>query len=105
MGNFYAVIGAATQNIDIPVEPVFVGGNDSAAVGNAFCHADGVLFVVGGDALSFGLGVGTGYYGGQSALAVGASAMTDGGNWIFKGNFSVNTKGRVGAGAGALFQW
>ena len=54
---------------------------------------------------AFGLGVGTGYYGGQSALAVGASAMTDGGNWIFKGNFSVNTKGRVGAGAGALFQW
>ena len=54
---------------------------------------------------AFGLGVGTGYYGEQSALAVGASAMTDGGNWIFKGNFSVNTKGRVGAGAGALFQW
>ena len=54
---------------------------------------------------AFGLGVGTGYYGGQSALAVGASAMTDGGNWVFKGNFSVNTKGRVGAGAGALYQW
>ena len=54
---------------------------------------------------AFGLGVGTGYYGGQSALAVGASAMTDGGNWVFKGNFSVNSKGRVGAGAGALFQW
>ncbi len=54
---------------------------------------------------AFGLGVGTGYYGGQSALAVGASAMTDGGNWVFKGNFSVNSKGRVGAGVGALFQW
>ena len=54
---------------------------------------------------AFGLGVGTGYYGGQSALAVGASAMTDGGNWIFKGNVSVNSKGRAGAGAGVLFQW
>ena len=54
---------------------------------------------------AFGLGVGTGYYGGQSALAVGASAITDGGNWIFKGNVSVNSKGRVGAGAGALYQW
>ena len=54
---------------------------------------------------AFGLGVGTGYYGGQSALAVGASAMTDGGNWIFKDNVSVNSKGRVGAGADALFQW
>ena len=52
-----------------------------------------------------GLGVGSGYYGGQSALAVGMSSMSDGGNWIVKGNISVNTKGRVGAGAGALYQW
>ena len=52
-----------------------------------------------------GLGVGSGYYGGQSSLAVGMSSMSDGGNWIVKGNISVNTKGRVGAGAGALYQW
>ena len=35
-----------------------------------------------------GIGVGSGYYGGQSAMAIGVSAMSDGGNWIVKGNFS-----------------
>ena len=48
-----------------------------------------------------GIGVGSGYYGGQSAMAIGVSAMSDGGNWIVKGNFSANT----GVGAGALYQW
>ena len=31
--------------------------------------------------------------------------MSDGGNWIVKGNFSANTGGHVGVGAGALYQW
>lgn len=52
-----------------------------------------------------GVGVGTGYYGGQSAVAIGVSSMSDGGNWVVKGNFSTNTQGRVGAGAGVLYQW
>ena len=52
-----------------------------------------------------GIGVGSGYYGGQSAMAIGVSAMSDGGNWIVKGNFSANTNGHVGVGAGALYQW
>ena len=52
-----------------------------------------------------GIGVGSGYYGGQSAMAIGVSAMSDGGNWIIKGNFSANTGGYVGVGAGALYQW
>ena len=52
-----------------------------------------------------GIGVGSGYYGGQSAMAIGVSAMSDGGNWIVKGNFSANTDGHVGVGAGALYQW
>jgi len=52
-----------------------------------------------------GIGVGSGYYGGQSAMAIGVSAMSDGGNWIIKGNFSANTGGHVGVGAGALYQW
>jgi len=37
--------------------------------------------------------------------AVGFSAINDGGNWIVKGNFSANTDGHVGVGAGALYQW
>ncbi|OFT02860.1 hypothetical protein HMPREF3107_02480, partial [Neisseria sp. HMSC31F04] len=52
-----------------------------------------------------GIGVGSGYYGDQSAMAIGVSAMSDGGNWIIKGNFSANTGGHVGVGAGALYQW
>ena len=52
-----------------------------------------------------GIGIGSGYYGGQSAMAIGVSAMSDGGNWIVKGNFSANTDGHVGVGAGALYQW
>ena len=52
-----------------------------------------------------GIGVGSGYYGSQSAMAIGVSAMSDGGNWIIKGNFSANTGGHVGVGAGALYQW
>ena len=50
-----------------------------------------------------GIGVGSGYYGGQSAMAIGVSAMSDGGNWIVKGNFSANTDGHVGVGA--LYKW
>ena len=52
-----------------------------------------------------GIGVGTGYYGGQSAIAVGVSSISDGGNWIMKGSFSINSQGRTGVGAGALYQW
>ena len=52
-----------------------------------------------------GIGVGSGYYGGQSAMAIGVSAMSDGGNWIVKGNFSANTDGHVGVGVGALYKW
>ncbi|WP_249038052.1 YadA-like family protein [Neisseria animalis] len=52
-----------------------------------------------------GLGIGGGYYGGESAMAIGLSSMSDGGNWIIKGNFSANSNGNVGIGAGALYQW
>ncbi|WP_312266367.1 YadA-like family protein, partial [Neisseria sp.] len=52
-----------------------------------------------------GLGIGSGFYGGQSAVALGVSSMSDNGNWIVKGNLSTNTGGHVGIGAGALYQW
>ncbi|SKN50560.1 YadA-like C-terminal region [Mycobacteroides abscessus subsp. massiliense] len=38
-------------------------------------------------------------------MAIGVSAMSDGGNWIVKGNFSANTDGHVGVGVGALYKW
>ena len=52
-----------------------------------------------------GIGVGGGYFGGQNALAVGFSALTDSGNWVIKGTISGNTQGKLGVGAGALYQW
>jgi autotransporter adhesin len=52
-----------------------------------------------------GLGIGSGFYGGQSAMALGVSSMSDNGNWIVKGNLSTNSGGHVGVGAGALYQW
>ena len=52
-----------------------------------------------------GLGIGGGYYGGESAMAIGMSSMSDGGNWIIKGNVSTNTGGHVGVGFGGLYQW
>ncbi len=52
-----------------------------------------------------GVGMGAGTYSGQSALAVGVSAMSDNGNWIFRGQFTTNTRGKTGAGVGALYQW
>ena len=52
-----------------------------------------------------GIGIGTGVYGGQSAIAVGFSTVSQSESWVFKGNVSANSKGRFGAGAGALYQW
>lgn len=52
-----------------------------------------------------GFGASSGYYGGQSAVSIGGSAMTDNGKWILKSNISANTRGEVGAGVGVLYQW
>ncbi|HHV6870292.1 TPA: YadA-like family protein [Haemophilus influenzae] len=52
-----------------------------------------------------GIGIGSGFYGDQSSISLGASRMTDNGKWIFKGSFSSNTQGKVGVGAGAMYQW
>ena len=100
LGNLNQANNQYVQQLDDKIGKV----GDKANAGVAGAIAQGSIPQVTRPS-AFGLGVGTGYYGGQSAIAVGASAMTDGGNWIFKGNFSVNTKGRVGAGAGALYQW
>ena len=51
------------------------------------------------------MAVAGGVYRGESGYAVGFSSISDGGNWIIKGNFSANTGGHVGVGAGALYQW
>ncbi|HZZ12550.1 MAG TPA: YadA-like family protein [Paraburkholderia sp.] len=55
-------------------------------------------------AVKYGKGmasVGGATFDGESAVAVGLSAMTNGGRWVFKGSASANTRGDYGFGVGA----
>ena len=107
VGQLNAKLGAITEAANLnfnALEHKIDNIGETANAGVAGAIAQGSIPQVTRPGAS-GLGVGSGYYGGQSALAVGMSSMSDGGNWIVKGNISVNTKGRVGAGAGALYQW
>ena len=54
---------------------------------------------------AIGVGVGTGFYGGQSAVSLGVSGVTPNENWVFKASVSTNSRGNYGVGAGALYQW
>ncbi len=49
--------------------------------------------------------VGVSSYQGQSAIAVGVSAVSDSGHWVFKFSGSANTRSHVGVGAGVGYQW
>ncbi|MCW0424144.1 Autotransporter adhesin BadA [Xanthomonas sacchari] len=49
--------------------------------------------------------VALGSYQGQSAIAVGVSALSDNARWVFKLSGSATTRGNVGVGAGVGFQW
>ena len=49
--------------------------------------------------------MGGGTYGGQSAVALGLSKMSEGGRWVFKAQATSNTRGNVGVAAGAGFHW
>ena len=51
------------------------------------------------------LAVATATTGGESALAVGVSALSDNGRWVVKFSGSANTRGQGGASIGAGFQW
>lgn len=44
-------------------------------------------------------------YQGESALAIGVSALTDSARWVYKFGGSVNTRGQGGVVAGAGFHW
>ncbi len=48
--------------------------------------------------------VGVANYAGQSALAVGLSALSDNGKWVIRGSVNANKK-KVGVGAGVGYQW
>ncbi|WGZ35763.1 YadA-like family protein [Xylella fastidiosa subsp. pauca] len=49
--------------------------------------------------------VGVSSYQGQSAIAVGVSAVSESGHWVFKFSGSANTRSHVGVGAGVGYQW
>lgn len=49
--------------------------------------------------------LGVGATGGQSALALGVSRITDNGRWVMKLNGSVSTTDKAGVGGGVGFQW
>lgn len=51
----------------------------------------------------FGIGVGT--YGGQSAISLGLSAISDNGVWILKGSATYDTQNKAGVGVGIGYQW
>ncbi|WP_180371206.1 YadA C-terminal domain-containing protein, partial [Streptobacillus notomytis] len=51
------------------------------------------------------IGASYGYYEGQSAFAIGLSGINEVGNVLYKANLSLNTKGKVGIGAGISYQF
>ncbi|MBW9853635.1 hypothetical protein FJD05_22490 [Escherichia coli] len=51
------------------------------------------------------LGLGVGGYGGESAIALGVSTISDNGKVILKMNAGQNTRGNFSVGAGVGYQW
>ncbi|MCD8468694.1 YadA-like family protein [Xylella taiwanensis] len=49
--------------------------------------------------------LGVSSYQGQSAIAVGVSAVSDSGHWVFKFSGTTNTRSQAGVGAGVGYQW
>ena len=51
------------------------------------------------------LSAGVGTYKGESAISIGVSKLSESGRWVIKFSGSADTRGNVGIGAGAGFQW
>ena len=95
-----AQLDQAERNIQRRIDKV----SKKADAGTASAIAQGSIPQVSAPG-KMGIGIGSGFYGNQSSISLGASRMTDNGKWIFKGSFSSNTQGKVGVGAGAMYQW
>ncbi|EGT74073.1 autotransporter adhesin [Haemophilus haemolyticus] len=95
-----AQLDQAERNIQRRIDKV----GKKADAGTASAIAQGSIPQVSAPG-KMGIGIGSGFYGNQSSISLGASRMTDNGKWIFKGSFSSNTQGKVGVGAGAMYQW
>ncbi|WP_167470016.1 YadA-like family protein [Vreelandella andesensis] len=51
------------------------------------------------------VGVGAGTYGGESAISVGVSRLSDNGRWIIQGKVTGDSQSNFGAGIGAGWHW
>ncbi|WP_083006963.1 YadA-like family protein [Halomonas sp. GT] len=51
------------------------------------------------------VGVGAGTYGGESAVSVGISRLSDNGRWIIQGKVTGDSQSNFGAGVGAGWHW
>ena len=53
----------------------------------------------------FNVGSGVAFYGGEKAIAVGISGINEKGNFIYKANGSLNTRGKFGLSVGIGYQF
>ena len=51
------------------------------------------------------IGVGAGTYGGESAVSVGVSRLSDNGRWVIQGKVTGDSQSNFGAGIGAGWHW
>lgn len=51
------------------------------------------------------ISLGSGFYDGQSAMAIGLSKMSDDGKWVFKGSASYDSQERAGAALSVGFHF
>ncbi|RUR25816.1 hypothetical protein ELY33_17465, partial [Vreelandella andesensis] len=51
------------------------------------------------------VGVGAGTYGGESAVSVGVSRLSDNGRWVIQGKITGDSQSNFGAGIGAGWHW
>ncbi|WP_434986769.1 YadA-like family protein [Vreelandella zhaodongensis] len=51
------------------------------------------------------VGVGAGTYGGESAVSVGVSRLSDNGRWVIQGKVTGDSQSNFGAGVGAGWHW
>ncbi|MEJ8812242.1 YadA-like family protein [Variovorax ureilyticus] len=76
--------------------------DSNAAIAGALAAANLPQSVFPGKSM---MSAGVGHQDGESAVAIGMSKMADSGRWVSKLSGSVNTRGKVGVGAGIGYYW
>ena len=102
-----AAVGIANQYTDSQVAAVRgelsgVRADLSAGIAGARAMASMPQAYTAGKSM---LALGVGAYGGQTAIALGFSKVSDNGRWIIKLDASADSRRKVGVGFGAGYQW